>query len=250
MMSSEFFTTWFLPGIWVTVQVTVYAAALGAAIAFGIGLARGSRHWIVRFVAGIYFEVFRGMSALVLMFWMFFALPLLGWQLVPMWAGVSALGLTYGAYGSEVVRGSLAAVTPAQKEAGIALNFTRWQRLRLIELPQAWPEMVPPFNNLLIELLKGTALVSVITVADMTFAGNLLRLGTNETTPVYTLLLVLYFVLAFLITRGMRLLERRAKAGIGQRPEKSGGIGRKPVARDESLGAGSQSHSQSAGGTA
>jgi polar amino acid transport system permease protein len=207
MMSSEFFTTWFLPGIWVTVQVTVYAAALGAAIAFGIGLARGSRHWIVRFVAGIYFEVFRG---------------------------------------------SLAAVTPAQKEAGIALNFTRWQRLRLIELPQAWPEMVPPFNNLLIELLKGTALVSVITVADMTFAGNLLRLGTNETTPVYTLLLVLYFVLAFLITRGMRLLERRAKAGIGQRPEKSGGIGRKPVARDESLGAGSQSqsHSQSAGGTA
>jgi polar amino acid transport system permease protein len=242
MMSSEFFTTWFLPGIWVTVQVTVYAAALGAAIAFGIGLARGSRHWIVRFVAGIYFEVFRGMSALVLMFWMFFALPLLGWQLVPMWAGVSALGLTYGAYGSEVVRGSLAAVTPAQS----------WQRLRLIELPQAWPEMVPPFNNLLIELLKGTALVSVITVADMTFAGNLLRLGTNETTPVYTLLLVLYFVLAFLITRGMRLLERRAKAGIGQRPEKSGGIGRKPVARDESLGAGSQSqsHSQSAGGTA
>ncbi|WP_327315293.1 ectoine/hydroxyectoine ABC transporter permease subunit EhuC [Streptomyces sp. NBC_01235] len=241
MMSSEFFTTWFLPGIWVTVQVTVYAAALGAAISFGIGIARSSRYWIVRFLAGVYFEVFRGMSALVLMFWMFFALPLFGWQLVPMWAGVSALGLTYGAYGSEIVRGSLAAVTPAQKEAGIALNFTRLQRLRLIELPQAWPEMVPPFNNLLIELLKGTALVSVITVADMTFAGNLLRLGTNETTPIYTLLLVLYFVLAFLITRGMRLLERRAKAGIGQRPEKTGSITRKLGARGESLQAGSQS---------
>jgi polar amino acid transport system permease protein len=241
MMSSEFFTTWFLPGIWVTVQVTVYAAALGAAISFAIGLARGSQYWIVRFVAGAYFEVFRGMSALVLMFWMFFALPLFGWQLVPMWAGVSALGLTYGAYGSEIVRGSLAAVTPAQKEAGIALNFTRWQRLRLIELPQAWPEMVPPFNNLLIELLKGTALVSVITVADMTFAGNLLRLGTNETTPIYTLLLVLYFVLAFLITRGMRLVERRAKAGIGQRPEKTGSTTRKLGAGGESLQAGSQS---------
>ncbi|AVV47475.1 ectoine/hydroxyectoine ABC transporter permease subunit EhuC [Streptomyces sp. P3] len=247
MMSSEFFTTWFLPGIWVTVQVTVYAAALGAAISFGIGLARGSRYWIVRFLAGIYFEVFRGMSALVLMFWMFFALPLFGWQLVPMWAGVSALGLTYGAYGSEIVRGSLAAVSPAQKEAGVALNFTRLQRLRLIELPQAWPEMVPPFNNLLIELLKGTALVSVITVADMTFAGNLVRLGTNETTPVYTLLLVLYFVLAFLITRGMRLLERRAKAGIGRRPEKTGGTARRSGTRGERLSAGSRS---AAGGTA
>jgi polar amino acid transport system permease protein len=241
MMSSEFFTTWFLPGIWVTIQVTAYAAALGAVISFGIGIARASRFWIVRFVAGVYFEIFRGMSALVLMFWMFFALPLFGWQLVPMWAGVSALGLTYGAYGSEIVRGSLAAVAPSQKEAGIALSFTRWQRLRRIELPQAWPEMVPPFNNLLIELLKGTALVSVITVADMTFAGNLLRLGTNETTPVYSLLLVLYFVLAFVITRGMRLVERRAKAGIGQTPEKTGLITRRLSARGERLQAGSQS---------
>lgn len=240
MMSSQFLTTWFLPGIWVTVQVTVYAAALAAAVSFGIGLARGSRYWIVRFVAGTYFEVFRGMSALVLMFWMFFALPLFGWQLVPLWAGVSALGLTYGAYGSEVVRGCLAAVAPAQKEAGIALNLTRGQRLRLIELPQAWPAMVPPFNNLLIELLKGTALVSVITVADMTFAGNLLRLGTNETAPVYTLLLVLYFALAFLLTRGMRLLERRAKAGIGQPPEKSAGTTGKPGARGEGLRAGAR----------
>ncbi|MFF1544652.1 ectoine/hydroxyectoine ABC transporter permease subunit EhuC [Streptomyces sp. NPDC058291] len=241
MMSSEFFTTWFLPGVWITVQVTVCAAALGAAVSFGIGLARGSRLWIVRFVAGAYFEVFRGMSALVLMFWMFFALPLFGWQLEPLWAGVSALGLTYGAYGSEIVRGSLAAVPTAQKEAGVALNLTRWQRLRLVELPQAWPEMLPPFNNLLIELLKGTALVSVITVADMTFAGNLLRLGTNETTPIYTLLLVLYFVLAFVITRGMRMLERRAKAGIGERPEKSGGVGVKPGARGGSPAAGSPS---------
>lgn len=241
MMSSEFFTTWFLPGVWVTIQVTVYSAALGAAIAFGIGVARTSRFRIVRFLAGVYFEVFRGMSALVLMIWMFFALPLFGWQLVPMWAGVSALGLIYGAYGSEIVRGSLAAVAPAQREAGIALNFTRRQRLRLIELPQAWPEMVPPFNNLLIELLKGTALVSVITVADMTFAGNLVRLGTNETTPIYSLLLVLYFVLAFLITRCMRLVERRAKAGIGQRPQKTGGTTGKLSPRGESLPAGAQS---------
>ncbi|MEU6354226.1 ectoine/hydroxyectoine ABC transporter permease subunit EhuC [Streptomyces sp. NPDC047072] len=244
MMSSQFLTTWFLPGVWVTIQVTAYAAALGAAVSFGIGLARGSQNRFVRFVAGTYFEIFRGMSALVLMFWMFFALPLFGWQLVPMWAGVSALGLTYGAYGSEVVRGSLAAVPPAQKEAGIALNFTRWQRLRLIEMPQAWPEMVPPFNNLLIELLKGTALVSIITVADMTFAGNLVRLGTNETTPIYTLLLVVYFVLAFLITRGMRLVERRAKARVGQQPARGSVISRGPD-RGERVPAGAQS----AGGT-
>ncbi|GAA2053511.1 MULTISPECIES: ectoine/hydroxyectoine ABC transporter permease subunit EhuC [Streptomyces] len=217
MMTSGMFQNYFLPGIWITIQVTVYSAALAAVVAFTIGTLRTSRLWIVRFLAGAYFEIFRGMSALVMLFWLAFSLPLiLQWQLVPMYAGVLALGLTYGAYGSEVVRGALAAVPVAQREAGVALGFSRAQRLRRIEIPQAWPEMVPPFNNLLIELLKGTALVSVIGVADMTYAGNLVRLGSNESAPVYTLLLVLYFAMAFVLTRGMRVVERVAKAGVGQ----------------------------------
>lgn len=241
MMTSGMFTTWFLPGLWITIQVTVYSTALAAVVAFVVGLLRTSDLWIVRFLAGAYFEIFRGTSALVLMFWMVFALPLLlGWQLVPMWAGVSALGLTYGAYGSEVVRGALAAVAPAQREAGIALSFSKMQRLRRIELPQALPEMMPPFNNLLIELLKGTALVSIITVADMTYAGNLVRLGSGESGPIYTLLLVVYFVLAFVLTRGMRSLERKAKAGIGQDTKKRGLITRKPAPSAETAQAGSQ----------
>ncbi|MBW1598681.1 ectoine/hydroxyectoine ABC transporter permease subunit EhuC [Streptomyces sp. JJ38] len=220
-MSSGIFTEWFLPGVWITIQVTLYSAALAGAVAFVVGIARTHDLWIVRFLAGTYFEIFRGTSALIFMLWMAFAFPLMfGWQFVPMAAGVVALGLTYGAYGSEIVRGSLAAVAAGQREAGIALSFTKGQRLRRIELPQAWPEMVPPFNNLLIELLKGTALVSVISVADMTFAGNLSRLASNESAPAYTLLLFSYFVIAFVLTRGMRLVERRAKAGLGQTPKK------------------------------
>ncbi|WP_326796063.1 ectoine/hydroxyectoine ABC transporter permease subunit EhuC [Streptomyces sp. NBC_01808] len=246
MMSWDFFTEWFLPGIWITIQVLVYSAVLSAVVAFVIGTLRTSRFWIVRFLAGAYFEIFRGMSALIFMFWMAFAVPLmLGWQFVPLWSGTLALGLTYGAYGSEIVRGALAAVPAAQREAGIALSFTRWQRLRRIELPQAWPEMIPPFNNLLIELLKGTSLVSVIAVADMTFAGNLLRLAKNESAPIYTLLLVLYFILAFILTRLMRMLERRAKAGVGRAPEKRNGLlSRKLSPSGESM----QASTQGAGG--
>lgn len=206
-----------LHGVWVTVQLTVFSAALGAAVAFAVGLARTHRLWIVRFVSGAYFELFRGTSALVLMIWVFFVVPMtLGWQLVPMWAAVLTLGCTYGAYGSEVVRGAVAAVPQAQREAGVALGFTPAQRLRKIVVPQAWPEMVPPFNNLLIELLKGTALVSVLGVGDITFAAQLVRNATGRSAPVYTVVLVLYFVLAFLLTRGMRLVERRAKAGVGR----------------------------------
>lgn len=75
MMTSGMFSNWFLPGIWITVQVTVYCAALMAVVAFGVGALRTSDIWIVRFLSGAYFEIFRGTSALVLMFWMFFALP-------------------------------------------------------------------------------------------------------------------------------------------------------------------------------
>ncbi|MEV3861348.1 ectoine/hydroxyectoine ABC transporter permease subunit EhuC [Streptomyces sp. NPDC050095] len=219
-MTTGLWEHWVLPGIWITVQLTVYSAALATVVAFGVGMARTHRLWIVRFVAGVYTEIFRGTSALVLMFWIFFVLPqLAGWSLVPMWAAVLALGLSYGAYGAEIVRGALNAVTPAQREAGVALSFTPWQRMRLILLPQAVPEMIPPFCNLLIELLKGTALVSLLGIGDVSFAAYLVRLATTESAQIYSLSLVIYFVLAFVLTRGMKALERKAKAGIGQQPE-------------------------------
>ncbi|BDH09958.1 ectoine/hydroxyectoine ABC transporter permease subunit EhuC [Streptomyces hygroscopicus] len=213
----------FFEGLWITVQLMVYSAALAAAVAFGIGLARTSRFRIVRFLSGVYVEFFRGTSALVLMFWLFFALPLLGWQLVGIWAGTLALGLSYGAYGSEIVRGALQSVAPAQQEAAIALSFTPWQRLRKVLLPQAVPEMMPPFNNLLIELLKGTALASLLSIGELTFQAKLARLSTGESAQIYGIILVLYFAVAFVLTRIMRVLERRAKASVGRAVPKGEG---------------------------
>ncbi|WEV27629.1 ectoine/hydroxyectoine ABC transporter permease subunit EhuC [Streptomyces sp. 71268] len=224
-MTAGLWEHWLLPGIWITVQLTLYSAVFATLVAFGVGIARTSRLWIVRFLTGFYVEVFRGTSALVLMFWLFFVMPLgFEFQLVPMWAAVLALGLTYGAYGSEIVRGALAAVAPAQREAAIALSFSPAQRMRRVVLPQAIPEMIPPFNNLLIELLKATALVSAVSVADITFAAQLSRLATGESLEIYSIILVLYFVLAFLLTRAMRLLERKAKASIGQAPPPGDGL--------------------------
>ncbi|MGM9381985.1 ectoine/hydroxyectoine ABC transporter permease subunit EhuC [Streptomyces antibioticus] len=204
-----------LTGVWTTVQLLVLSALLGAAVAFVAGIGRVHRWWAVRFLAGFYIEVFRGTSALVMIFWVFFVLPpAFGWQLVPLWAGTLALGLTYGAYGAEIVRGALLAVDPAQNEGGIALGFTPGQRLRRILLPQAVPEMIPPFSNLLVELLKGTALVSVMGMGDLAFSGNLVRLALQESAEIYTYVLLIYFVIAFLLTRLMRGLETRLKAGL------------------------------------
>ena len=220
-----------LAGVWTTVQLLVLGALLATAVSFAVGMARTHRLWAVRFLAGLYTEVFRGTSALIMIFWVFFVLPLaFGWQLVPLWAGTLALGLTYGAYGAEIVRGALNSVDPAQREGGIALSFTPWQRMRKILLPQAVPEMIPSFCNLLVELLKGTALVSVMGMGDLAFSGNLVRLALQESAEIYTYILLIYFVIAFTLTRLMRLLEHRLKARSGKAssppvfvPEPAGG---------------------------
>ncbi|MFF7181677.1 ectoine/hydroxyectoine ABC transporter permease subunit EhuC [Streptomyces sp. NPDC008121] len=215
-MTAGLWQNWVLPGIWITLQLLIASAALAALVAFTVGTARTHRARTVRFLAGLYTEVFRGTSALILMFWLFFVLPpLIGWQLVPMWAAILALGLSYGAYGAEIVRGGLNAVPRAQREAGIALSLTPWQRLRLVLLPQAVPEMIPPFCNLLVELLKGTALVSLLGVGDVSFAAYLVRLATQESGGIYTVTLLVYFVIALVITRSMKALERRTKANLG-----------------------------------
>jgi polar amino acid transport system permease protein len=165
----------------------------------------------LRWIASVYVEVFRGTSALVQLFWFYFVLPLFGVQLPAMLVGIVVLALNAGAYGAEVVRGAIRAVPPGQREAGVALNLTRGQIMRRIVVPQAVPAMLPPAGNLLIELLKNTALVSLVTITDLTFRGQLLRSETLRTTEIFTLMLLLYFAVALLITAGVRLLERRVR---------------------------------------
>jgi polar amino acid transport system permease protein len=124
-----------------------------------------------------------------------------------------AIGLNYGAYGAEVVRSSILAIPKEQTEAAIALNMTWFQRTRLVILPQAFLIMLPTFGNLLIELLKGTSLVSLVTITDLTYQGVLLNTTTLKTTEIFSLMLVMYFVIAMPLTMGVRWLERRASIG-------------------------------------
>jgi len=91
----------------------------------------------------------------------------------------------------------------------VALGFSPRRTLWAILVPQALPIMVPPFGNLLIELLKGTALVSLITLSDLTFAAQTLRADTLRTAEIFSLVLLLYFAVAVVLNTGMRRLERR-----------------------------------------
>ncbi|ADP17426.1 ectoine/hydroxyectoine ABC transporter, permease protein EhuC [Achromobacter xylosoxidans A8] len=200
-----------LQGLAVTLEIMAGAVVLAVPLALAAGIGRLSSLRPLRWIAAVYVEVFRGTSALVQLFWFYFVLPLFGVQLPAMLVGIVVLALNAGAYGAEVVRGAIRAVPPGQREAGVALNLTRGQIMRRIVVPQAVPAMLPPAGNLLIELLKNTALVSLITITDLTFRGQLLRSETLRTTEIFTLMLLMYFAVALLITAGVRLLERKVR---------------------------------------
>ncbi|MGD8859570.1 MAG: ectoine/hydroxyectoine ABC transporter permease subunit EhuC [Myxococcales bacterium] len=206
-----------LPGLWVTLQIYLGAAAIVLVITVVLGVARGCRLAPLRWASGLYIQAFRGLPALVLLFWFFYSLPGLGLSVGPQAAAVLALGLNFGAYGAELMRGAIAAVPQGQTEAAIALGFSPAQRMRRIVLPQAFVHLLPPFGNLNIELLKNTALASFIGLADLTFQGKLLQTATQRTVEIFGLVLTLYFLLALCITAAVRSLEHIF--GRGLRPD-------------------------------
>ncbi|MBB4981297.1 MULTISPECIES: ectoine/hydroxyectoine ABC transporter permease subunit EhuC [Streptomyces] len=203
-------------GLLVTAEATVLGAALALLLAYVLGLSSRSARLPVRGAARFVVEFFRGTSLYVQLFWLFFALPMVGFRLEPLACAVLALGLNYGAYGAEVVRGAITAVPRAQTEAGIALGMGPALRLRRVVLPQAHALMVAPFKNLLVQLLKATPLLSLVTVPDLTFQIDQLRSATGATAASYLLLLGLYFAMAVGLSLLMNALERVAKARLGQ----------------------------------
>ncbi|OLT45167.1 ectoine/hydroxyectoine ABC transporter permease subunit EhuC [Saccharomonospora sp. CUA-673] len=207
-------------GLVVTLMLTVFGALLGLVFAFIAGLARSSDRKVVRGIAMVYTEVFRGFPSLVLLFALIFILPQFGFQLNTLFAGILALALNIGAYAAEVVRGAVRSVPPGQLEAAVALNFTPMQRMRKVVLPQAVVAMIPPLSNNLIELLKATSLVSLVYISDLTFAAQLVRASTGETTLVFLGLLVGYGLIALVLTTIMRLLERMAAKRLGRQVPK------------------------------
>ncbi|MDB5552975.1 MAG: ectoine/hydroxyectoine transporter permease EhuC [Rhizobium sp.] len=203
-----------LQGALVTLELTVMGSALALVMAFVAGLGRLSRFFAIRALATTYIEFFRGTSIFVQLFWVYFVLPFAGVTLTPMQAGVLALGLNVGAYGAEVVRGAIKSVPREQFEACIAVNLSRFQRMRHIILPQALPLMLPTFGNNAIELLKGTAVVSLISLTDMTFQAQVVRAQTGSTLVPFGTILILYFAMSWTISFFMRRLERRVTRNL------------------------------------
>ncbi|MGJ3259511.1 MAG: ectoine/hydroxyectoine ABC transporter permease subunit EhuC [Rhodospirillales bacterium] len=202
-----------IKGTITTIELTVASAILALIIAFVVGLSRFSRFRSVRILAICYLEFFRGTSAIVQMFFMFYVLPLMGVNFSPLAAGVIACGCNLGSYGSEVVRGAIQSINRGQHEAALALNYTTYQRYRYVLIPQAIPVMIPTFGNLLIELLKLTAIASLITIADLTFMAQVIRVQTAMTLEPFLAILVIYFIISTVLLRFTKFAERKFSKG-------------------------------------
>lgn len=198
----------FLSGTLTTLRVFVFSFLLAAVFALALGILRQSRNAIIRTAATCWVEFFRGVSTVVQLFWLYFALPFFGISLPAETAAILGLGIVHGAYGSEVVRGAMQSVHRDQWEAATALGFSRRETLRTIIMPQAFLSMLPPLGNSLVLLLKGTSIASIITVPELTFQSTLVVTRTLAVVPVFVCVLLIYYGIAVMLTSAVRAGER------------------------------------------
>ncbi|MGO6816804.1 ectoine/hydroxyectoine ABC transporter permease subunit EhuC [Rhizobium brockwellii] len=200
-------------GILWTLKLSVLAACVALGLSIVAGICRSSKSSLVRIPAAIYVEFFRGTSALAQLFWLFYVLPYLGVDMTPTQCAVLGLGLCFGAYGAEVVRGCIAAVPRGQIDAAAALNFSDFQTMRIVILPEALIMMMPLFTNLLIELIKATSLVSLITIPDLTFQAKSIISKSYSSGNVLLVTLGIYLVFSLTASTAMKKIETALSRG-------------------------------------
>ena len=218
--------TGFVYSLWLTFAVSVIGIAL--AMCLGVLLA-GSHRRTARSVQ-FFVDFVRGLPFLVVMFWLFYGLPTAfpNIRLPAELVAIGGLSLYGGCYGAEVVRGVFAAIPKGQRDAAHALHLPWRRRLFRIMLPQMAPLLLPRFANLSIEQMKVTAIVSFISLHDLAFWSGQIRRTTGETEVVYLATLVLYFVIALLLSlifRGLEALTplRRIERARRRRTQTPGG---------------------------
>ncbi|MGG6894846.1 MULTISPECIES: amino acid ABC transporter permease [Rhizobium] len=199
-----------LLGLWMTVKLTVMCVLLGCSLGFMVGLARTSRNVAMRAISGVYVEFFRGTPVLIQLFWIFFCLPLLlGVELSNLASGVIALTLYMGAITSETFRASLKSIGSEQLDACVALGLPRSVQIVNVVLPQAVLRAIPTLLSNCVSLFKESALVSAVGMADLMFVGQNISNNTARPVEVLTVVALIYFVIAFPLTRAVSLVEVR-----------------------------------------
>ena len=217
-------------GVGVTVFVTVVAFSLASTLGLLLATAVLSPYLILRQLARFYIEIMRGIPMLVLLFYIAFVGTPLFVELINtvlsrfledpyrtrdislMWRAIIALSLGYSAFIAEVFRAGIQAVDKGQREAADALGLSRWSRFRYVEFPQTIRTILPPLGNDFIAMIKDSALVSVLGVADITQLGKIYAAGSFRYMETYNVVAYIYLLVTIMLSILLRRLEARLRA--------------------------------------
>ena len=196
-----------------TLRITAAAFVLAATLGLLLAFARLSRRRLLSRAALVYIEVIRGVPALTLLFLLYFALAAGGIVLYAFQAAVVGLGLNGAAYLAEVYRAGLEAIHAGQREAAQSVGMTAPQTMRYIMLPQAMRVVLPPLMNYLIALLKETSIASLIAAPELTNRARDLSSEYFMPMDIYLVTGLIYFLMAFPLSRAAKRLEARMARG-------------------------------------
>jgi ectoine/hydroxyectoine ABC transporter permease protein EhuD len=207
-------------GALVSVELTFCVMLISLVFGLIIALMRLSRLRLPRVLSTIYVEAVRGTPCLLQLFYIYFVLPAFGIRFDPFTAGVIGLSVNYSAYLSEVYLAGIIAVPRGQLEASQALGMSRAKMMRLIILPQAIRVVVPPLGNYFISLFKDTSLVSIVTVKELMFTGQIIAATNFQYFTIFTIIGIIYLSLSYPGSLFVSYLERRMKVGYRRKPSR------------------------------
>lgn len=195
----------------VTLSLAGCATPIGMLIGIPLVLGRISKSRLAYVLSSAYIEFYRNTPLLVQIYFLFFALPSIGITLSPFVAGVVALSSQHASHFAEIYRGAIQSVGVGQKDAARALGMRNWQVMRLIILPQAFRDAIPPIGNEVILLILDTALVSTVGVIEIVEQANILGERSAATFMIYVFAAILYLVLTSLISGALRAIEHKRR---------------------------------------
>lgn len=215
------FTLQILLGTLITLKLACTAALFGIGIGLiGALLESIQTRWF-KFIAASFIFVIRGLPELLVLFFIYFGLAGLLSRLFHHYvdisafaAGVTALGLIFGAYAAQVFRGAFLAIDPGQIEAGRAIGFSHSQIFMRIQVPQAWRHAIPGLGNLWLVLLKDTAIVTLIGLTDMMNQAKIAASTTHQPFTFYLIAAAIYLVITSVSQKVINLFAIRANRYI------------------------------------
>jgi len=198
-----------LQGAGITVVITIGALLIAVSVGLTLAVLRTFRLPFVSGFVNVYVEVFRGIPPLTLLFIIYFGLTYIGIRLSPLPAAIIGLGLSGGAYCTEIFRSGISALHHGQREAAAAIGMTPMMAMRYVILPQAFRITLPPLGNYAVGLVKDTAVASAVAAPEILFRARNLTTETFDTALIYVLVACLYFAMTFPIARWVGHLEKK-----------------------------------------